>query len=99
MQLLDYMQSKRYGRDLTFDDIDLPSFLEAARDCDTQSEITVLSLADPAIGDRFEFVASGKTHFSGVVKSKEASGLGSLKNITFHKCYGKLANRWIDYRV
>ena len=24
---------------------------------------------------------------------------GGKKNITFHKCYGKLANRWIDYRI
>ena len=44
MQLLDYLRSKRYGRDLDFDtDLDTESFFEAARACDTRSDITILT--------------------------------------------------------
>ena len=43
MQLLDYLTSTRYGRGLDLEqDIDLESFLEAARLCDTRSDVTIL---------------------------------------------------------
>ena len=43
MQLLDYLTSDRYGRGLDLEqDIDLESFLEAARQCDTRSDVTIL---------------------------------------------------------
>ena len=43
MQLLDYLTNERYGRGLDVaNDIDLESFLSAARACDTRSDVTVL---------------------------------------------------------
>ena len=43
MQLLDYLTNERYGRGLDVaNDIDLESFLSAARACDTRSDVTIL---------------------------------------------------------
>ena len=41
LQLLDYLKSKRYGKGLEDSDINLASFLQAARDCDTPSDVTI----------------------------------------------------------
>ena len=97
MQLLDYLKSKRYGRDLTDDDIDLSSFLQAARDCDTRSDVTVITTAEPTVGDIYKYPATGKPLFVGTVKSKETvsiSGLGTRYNVTLEDVAGKLIHRW-----
>ena len=44
MQLLDYLRSKRYGRDLDLEnDLDKESFFEAGRACDTRSDVTIVT--------------------------------------------------------
>ena len=44
IQLLDYLTNTRYGKGLNIqEDLDLESFKKAARDCDTGSEVTVVS--------------------------------------------------------
>jgi len=105
MQLLDYLMADRYGRDLTFNDIDISSFLQAARDCDTRSDVTILSTSTLvedggtlAIGDTYHFKpGSNKVKWVGTVKSVE-DGPGSLKNVTFTDVSGKLVNRWYNWR-
>ena len=99
MQLLDYLQAKRYGRDLQEEDLDLPSFFEAARDCDTRSEVTVLTTAQATVGDIYEYNHSNKRHFVGTVKSSTAislSGLGTRYNTTFEDVAGQLLHRWTN---
>src|SRR5690606_19851613 len=42
IQTLDYITSKTYGKGLhPYNDLRLPTWLEAARHCDTQSDVTV----------------------------------------------------------
>ena len=98
MQLLDYLMSSRYGRDLDFNDIDMSSFLEAARDCDTRSDVVIGSLTQPTVGDEYSFSYNNKVLFHGKVKSVAASGNGSLFNITFTEVKGKLVHRWENWR-
>ena len=101
MQLLDYLRSDRYGRNLSVtDDIDLESFKQAARDCDTRSEVTILSTASPTVGDKYEFrPGSNPVKWVGTVKSVTAAGVGSLNNVTFQRVSGKLVNRWFDWKA
>ena len=99
MQLLDYLKSKRYGRDLSDDDIDLPSFLEAARDCDTRSDVTMLTTAEATPDEIYAFSYGSKNLFVGTVKSSTAvsiSGLGTRYNTVFTDVAGKIAHRWTN---
>ena len=98
MQLLDYLMASRYGRDLDFNDIDMESFLESARDCDTRSDVVVQSLAEPNVDDEYSFSYNNKVLFHGKVKSVAASGNANLFNITFTEVKGKLAHRWENWR-
>ena len=70
LQLLDYLRSGIYGRDLDIHtDLDLDSFLEAARACDAPSGVTLVvpafkgttnsegfRLAPPTTGDKYNIV-------------------------------------------
>lgn len=107
MQLLDYMTNKRYGKGLDFDEINLDSFKEAARQCDLQSDITVL-VADGSIGslaedDIYELTnETAGTQWVGTVKSIESNKVSGFKQVTFTDCSGKLvrkwgANKWYSY--
>ena len=104
MQLLDYMTSDRYGKDLDIDtDIDLPSFISVAEACDTRSDVTVLFASAfstaPTAGAIYKYTDSNGNHiWSGVVKSYVADVNGSgLPSVTFHKCSGQLVRRYYDY--
>ena len=99
MQLLDYLKAKRYGRDLSDDDIDLPSFLEAARDCDTRSDVTMLTTAEATPNEIYSFSYGSTPLFVGTVKSSTAvsiSGLGTRYNTVFTDVAGKIAHRWTN---
>ena len=96
MQLLDYMINPRYGRGLDLEkDIDKESFFAAARDCDTQSDVTILmdtstneagggSLAN-IVGTFYEYQAETDTGsgFSGTNTAvhPEAKFVGKVKSI------------------
>ncbi len=101
MQLLDYLTDKKYGKglDLTTD-INLESFKQAARDCDTRSDITIVVNSNhdtPTKGDVYKYEHSGYVHWMGEVLSHAThdlgSGRGSWKSITFTNCSGKLINK------
>ena len=84
LQMLDYLTSERYGRGLDIDlDIDLPTFKEAARLCDTRSNITVAvpNSASVSVGDIYKYVdpeATTVLHFRGTVESVTARNADSF---------------------
>ncbi len=112
LQLLDYLKNDRYGKGLTDSDINLPTFLQAARDCDTRSDITVqlpgqVSLTD---GDVYKYPSTGSLQFQGTVKSSvfrvaavpqsdDSTIDTDFTEVTFTDVIGKLGYKWNNYRV
>ena len=89
MQLLDYLTSERYGRGLDLDlDIDLPTFKEAARLCDTRSKVTVAvpNSASVVVGDIYKYADPDDAtivHFRGTVESATARNANSFNAGSF----------------
>ena len=105
MQLLDYLISDKYGKGLNLDtDIDLESFLEAARDCDTRSDVTVgvTSGTTPVEGAVYKVEDSGgRLLFKGTILKEEAQTFRgtTLSEVTFTDVVGKLGEKWNDWKV
>ena len=98
MQLLDYLTNDTYGRELDIDtDIDLESFLAAARDCDTRSDVTMVTTTAATPNDRYNFVHSGKTLWVGTVKSSTLVASGRY-NTVFTEVSGKFVFRWENWK-
>jgi hypothetical protein len=97
IQTLDYIKSVRYGKGLDpFKDLYLPSWLESARLCDAQSDVTIktaTAFGTLAIGDVYYFNGGGALKWQGRVKSFSAG------HIRFTECIGKLANKWNSWKV
>ena len=51
IQLLDYLTSTRYGKGLKYSDLNIDTFLESARYCDTRSDVTVQVPAGITVSD------------------------------------------------
>jgi len=106
MQLLDYLTSERYGAGLDIDlDIDLETFKQAARDCDTKSDVTVIATTAPTVGDSYEYAPSSILHFRGKVASVTTRTF-DLNNddtnetyyeVVFTDVLGKLGRKWNDW--
>lgn len=96
VQTLDYVTSTTYGRGLDpKKDLDLPSWLESARICDTQSDVTIKFNSDVtsvAVGDVYKYPSSGNIKWQGKVKSK------SGQYVTFTEVIGKLTNKWKTWK-
>jgi len=93
---LDYLTNTRYGAGIPFDQIDLDSFLLAAQECDTQSEVTVHINGTPTIvvGRKFRNGAinsNGAEYFQGTVKSVKTFGGDTF--VTFTNVVGKLTHK------
>ena len=106
MQLLDYLTNERYGRGLDIDnDIDLDSFKEAARQCDTRSKVTVIvpGAQSITVGHVMKYPASGDIQFQGTVESftlREQRGTGTqFKEVVFKDVIGKLGMKWRDWKT
>ena len=106
MQLLDYMKSKRYGKGLDDDDIDLPTFQAAARSCDTRSDVTLFwptsgLTVDPTVGAVYKYTNNARVHWQGTIKSIKPITIDSVNyhEVTFTDCIGKLLSKWQDYRA
>ena len=101
MQLLDYMTNTRFGRGLDLDkDINLHAFKEAARLCDTRSNVSVVSVVNAIVGGIYKFTdAGGKLRFQGtVVSSTYVTIAGAARyQIVFTNCIGKLVNKFLDW--
>lgn len=96
IQTLDYITSVRYGKGLdAFKDLHLPSWLESARLCDVQSDVTIktdTAFGALAIGDVYSFNGGGNLKWQGEVKSWKTG------HVRFTKCLGKLANKWNSWK-
>lgn len=105
MQALDYITSVTYGRGLSISsDIDLPSWLEAARVCDTQSDVTVRLAGStaPSTGDIYKFVnTAGNILWQGTVSGSFTSSIpGAVTTyVTFTNILGKLSNYWNSWKT
>jgi hypothetical protein len=101
IQLLDYTTSKSYGRGLHYtNDLNLPSWLETARKCDTQSNVTMLSTTDTStvsIGDTYKIMTGSILVWQGIVANKFTSG--SSYYIEFTNCIGKPTNQWNSWKT
>ena len=106
MQLLDYLTSSRYGANLDIDlDIDLETFKQAARDCDTKSDVTIIASTAPTVGHSYEYAPSGVLHFRGkvlsvttIVADINADGTNeTYYEVVFTDAIGKLGRKWNDW--
>ena len=96
IQTLDYITSQTYGKGLDpFTDLNLPSWLETARKCDTRSDVTVLfSTGAPVIGDVYRYTNSaGKIIWQGTVSTMSGN------YVTFTDVIGKLTNKWNSWKT
>lgn len=96
IQCLDYITSKTYGKGLDpYKDLDLPSWTETARKCDTRSDVTVLlSTGTPVVGDVYKYTNStGKIIWQGTVSVVSGS------YVTFTNVIGKLSNKWNSWKT
>ena len=105
IQLLDYMTNTRYGRGLDLNkDINLSTFQQTARLCDTRSDITMfVSLNTLAVNEVYKFVDDGSTlRWQGTVKEVDttarAIGGTNYYQVTFTDCIGKIATKWADWK-
>lgn len=95
IQTMDYVVSSTYGRGLDpIKDLYLPSWLESARKCDAQSNVTVklASGGTPIAGQVYRWPATGNIIWQGTVVGTEASHVEFTDNI------GKLTNNWNSWK-
>ena len=103
LQLLDYLTSPIYGRGLDLEeDIDLQSFLQSARLCDTRSTVSVAvlngNIGSAEVGDVYQYAPGGVVHFRGTIQSLTlvkagTSGTTLYKEVVFSNVIGKLGHR------
>ena len=97
IQLLDYITSKTYGRGLNYSsDLNLPSWLESARKCDTRSNVTILCSGTPNIGDIYKYVDGSVLVWQGEVVNVFSGDAGTY--VEFTNCIGKITNKWKDWK-
>ena len=95
IQLLDYMTSETYGKRLDKDiDIELGSWLTAARTCDdTGTQKVYGSSITATVGDRYVLTSNG--NYDGTViamgKVKSTGGSGANSYIEFEEVHGKFS--------
>jgi len=99
MQLLDYMTNKRYGKGLDItNDISIDAWTQAARECDTRSNVTVAvpTSASVVAGEVYKYPSSGALQFMGTVES--VATLGGKKQVVFKDVVGKLGTKWNSWQ-
>ena len=107
MQLLDYLTSTRYGKGLDVNnDLDLNSFREVARSCDTSSDVIILfpnSESNLSVGQTYRYPANttdpllwrGKlTSITSVTYTDDSGTSTTYKQALFEECIGKLGRKW-----
>lgn len=103
IQTLDYITSKTYGRGLdVYKDIDLPSWTEAARSCDTRSDVSVgvnTPTTMPTAGAIYKWPATGNIIWQGRVSATPTAGKFANYIATFDSVIGKLTNRWNSWKT
>jgi hypothetical protein len=111
IQLLDYLTSERYGKGLDVEkDLDLNSFREVARSCDTSSDVTLLFASNTTFPDttaenytpkkyRFPSDTSEPLLWQGTLPANANISTvtydgTSYKQVVFTDCIGKLGRKW-----
>ena len=111
MQLLDYLTSKRYGKGLDIEkDLDLNSFREVARSCDTTSDVILLfsnltTFPDTTAEDyeptkyRFPANTTDDLIWQGTLPANASITTVTYdgtdyKQVVFKDCIGKLGKKW-----
>ena len=92
---LDYIKSERYGLNIALRELNLNSFLLAAEECDTQSDVTIAfnPVVSLTAGDTYEYVVNGHLKWRGTVKeSVTSSATAQFTNVV-----GKLTNKFNTY--
>ena len=111
IQLLDYLTNGRYGRGLEIytndgqkeKDINLETFRQAARICDTRANVSVIlpSAGTYTLGNKWRLVSTVSSvdylQWEGTILSVVNAGAG-YKQVTFTDCIGKLAHKWFDWK-
>ena len=99
IQTLDYLRSKRFGKDLEDDDLDLDSFISAAKLCDTRSDITisVASVSGVAVNDIFTLTHNGQSGGNHVASGKVSSIDATNNTITLTQVINKFAKQWSTF--
>ena len=108
IQLLDYLTSTRYGKGLKHSDLNLSTFLESARYCDTRSDV-IVQVAGTATVPKdtiYKYEIGGTLIFQGKVKSNSVPNTinvaGSdtiFQEVTFTEVIGKLAHKWNNWKA
>ena len=103
MQTLDYITSRRYGRDLSYEtDLNSATFLESGRLCDDQSKVVVVATNQPSVGAVYSYTraADSSLAFQGTVDSVTTRVFSGTKyEVTFDDVIGKLGYKWNDWRT
>jgi len=99
MQTLDYLTQSRYGKGLKISEVDLSSFIDSAKLCDTRSdvEMKVSSTTNVAVNDIFQLTADGSSSGAHVASGKVLSvGTDSNSNpiVTFTDVINKFAKEY-----
>jgi len=95
MQLMNYICSTTYGRGLDpHEDLNLSTWLESARTCDQQSNVTVQLASDSSVteGDVYRYPAEGRLLWQGSVVGSEGGF------VEFTNVLGKLTNKWNSWK-
>lgn len=101
----DYATSTTYGRSLSiFNDMDFSSVLQAGRDCDARSDVTVRlnSGSAPTAGDVYKWTnTAGDILWQGTVSTSFTSTItgSTVTYVTFTNCLGKLSNLWNSWKT
>ena len=103
LQLLDYIQSERYGRGLDLTkDIKLSTFQQTARACDTRSDITlILAEGTYAVDEQWSATStSGGTEYfqwQGTIKEVTSITYNSVayKQVIFTDCIGYFLKKFL----
>ena len=103
IQMLDYLTAKTYGKGLDKDvDIDLASFLSAARICDQKGTQTVNTSAnssatggDYGTADVYVLTSNGATNGTIIAMGKVQSSVSNKTEIAFEECFGKFSKKFL----
>lgn len=102
VQLVDYLTSDRYGRGLNVNrDLNVQEFQKAAQQCDTRSDVTIVSSSQPSIGSiYYRGNSTDRSYFEGrVASTTQRTFQGSTYyEIVLTDVIGKLGRKWRDWK-
>jgi hypothetical protein len=104
MQALDYITSQTYGRGLAIDkDINIPSWLDTARKCDTRSKISLIATSAPTgltQGAVYKYTnSSGNIIWQGTYTGRTTLQNNGKHYIEFDNVLGKFSNKWNSWKT